>query len=103
MQGLLTLCLAISLRAVPLAASMGLAAGSRCPAFSLTAAVSGREVSPAALKGKRAVLVLHGATTTDAAKEVGKAVRAKHPGADVVVASLVNLRSMAGMWRKVAE
>jgi hypothetical protein len=78
-------------------------AGTACPAFTVQAAVSGREISPAALKGKRAVLVLHGVKTSDAPKEVGKVVRAKHPGADVVVANIVNLKTMGGMWKRVAE
>lgn len=82
---------------------MPLAAGSPTPEFRLQAAVSGREVSPAMLKGKRAVLVLHGVKTQEAPKEVGKAVRAKHPGPDVVVANVVNLKTMGGMWKRVAE
>lgn len=80
-----------------------MAAGAAVPDFKLQAAVTGREVSPATLKGKRAVLVLHGVKTQEAPKEVGKAVRAKHPGPDVVVANVVNLKSMAGMWKRVAE
>lgn len=79
------------------------AAGQACPAFSVVAAVSGREISPAALKGKQAVLVLHGVKTSEAPKEVGKAVRAKFPKADVVVANVVNLKAMGGMWKRVAE
>ena len=55
------------------------------------------------LRGKQAVLVLHGVKTQEAPKEVGKAVRAKHPGPDVVVANIVNLKSMGGMWKRVAE
>ncbi len=80
-----------------------LSAGAPCPAFTLRAAVSGREVSPGAAKGKRLVLVLHGPKTSDAAKEVGKAVRAVHTSADVVVANVVNLKAMGGLWKKVAE
>lgn len=82
---------------------MPIAPGSAVPEFRLQAAVSGREVSPAMLKGKRAVLVLHGVKTQEAPKEVGKAVRAKHPGPDVVVANVVNLKTMGGMWKRVAE
>jgi len=77
--------------------------GSPVPAFSTTAAVSGREVSPAAFKGRRAVLVLHGSRSTDAAKEVSKALRAKHKPSEVFSASIVDLRSFGGLWRKVAE
>lgn len=82
---------------------MSVAVGATVPDFKLQAAVSGREVSPATLRGKRAVLVLHGVKTQEAPKEVGKAVRARHPGPDVVVANVVNLKSMAGMWKRVAE
>jgi hypothetical protein len=82
---------------------MPLSVGSNLPEFRLQAAVSGKEVSPASLKGKRAVLVLHGVKTQEAPKEVGKAVRAKHPGPDVVVANVVNLKTMGGMWKRVAE
>lgn len=82
---------------------MALAAGTPCPTFSLSATVSGREVSPGAFKGKKTVLVLHGVKTQEAPKEVGKAVRAKFPGTDVVVANVVNLKSMGGMWKRVAE
>ena len=82
---------------------MPLPAGSTVPDFRLQAAVSGREVSPATLRGKRAVLVLHGVKTQEAPKEVGKAVRARHPGPDVVVANVVNLKTMGGIWKRVAE
>lgn len=82
---------------------MPLAAGTMAPDFRLQAAVTGREVSPQALRGKQAVLVLHGVKTQEAPKEVGKAVRAVHPGPDVVVANVVNLKSMGGMWKRVAE
>jgi hypothetical protein len=77
--------------------------GSPVPQFSTTAAVSGREVSPASFKGKRAVLVLHGSKSTDAAKDVSKALRAKYKPSEVFSASLVDLRSFGGLWKKVAE
>lgn len=74
----------------------------KAPDFELTAAVSGRPVRPAA--GVPQVLVFHGPKTTDAPKQVGKAVRADFPSAkDVQVANVVDLRSMDGMWRRVAE
>ncbi len=77
---------------------------SACPTFSTEAAVSGKTVSNDSLQGRRAVLVLHGPRTTDAPKVVGKAVRAQHPEADaVVVANIINLKSMAGLWKKVAD
>ncbi|MFA5945104.1 MAG: hypothetical protein WC876_11640 [Candidatus Thermoplasmatota archaeon] len=77
--------------------------GSPVPAFSVSAAVSGREVSPAAFKGRRAVLVLHGSKSTDAAKDVSKTLRAKYKPSEVFSASIVDLRSFGGLWKKVAE
>ncbi len=78
-------------------------AGEPAPPFSITAAVSEREISPEALAGKQAVLIFHGQRTAKAAKEVGKAVRAAHPSADeVVVGNIIDLRKMGGMWKKVA-
>lgn len=83
---------------------MVLQAGAAIPAFKTKAAVSDREVSPETLKGRRAVLVLHGPRTADTPKQVGKAVRARWTSADdVVVANVVNLQSMAGLWKKVAD
>jgi hypothetical protein len=79
------------------------AAGSPLPAFSIQAAVSGREISPAGMKGKRGVLVLHGSKSTDAAKDASKAVRAKFTPAQVFMASIVDLHSFGGMWKRVAE
>ena len=77
--------------------------GSPVPAFSTTAAVSGREVSPASFKGRPAVLVLHGSKSTEVAKDVSKALRAKYKPSEVFSASLVDLRSFGGLWKKVAE
>ena len=78
-------------------------AGTDCPAFLLEAAVSARPVGPDALRGRRTVLIFHGPRTTDAPKEIGKAVRAAHPlAADVFVANIVDLKSMGGLWTKVA-
>lgn len=79
------------------------AAGAPLPPFTTQAAVSGREVSNATLKGKRAVLVVHGSKTTDAAKEASKAVRARFTPKEVASASIVDLHGFAGMWRRVAE
>ncbi len=71
------------------------------PAFEIEAAVSGVKVGPT---GHKQVLVFHGPKTSDAPKQVGKAVRAAHPDAkDVRVANIVDLRSMSGMWQKVAN
>lgn len=75
--------------------------GEVAPTFELEAAVSGIKVSHA--NGRKTVLVLHGPRTTDAPKEVGKAVRAEHTdAATVFVANVINLKSMGGLWKKVA-
>lgn len=72
--------------------------------MSLEAAGSGRTIDAAAWQNRRAVLVLHGPRTTDAPKDIGKAVRAAHPdAAHVFVANVINLQSMGGMWKKVAN
>jgi hypothetical protein len=77
--------------------------GQPVPKFSATAAVSGRTVSDADLKGS-GVLVVHGAKTADAAKEVSKAVRTRWPQPQqVFLASIVDLRAFAGLWKRVAE
>jgi hypothetical protein len=81
---------------------MAIAPGTQAPDFEVEAAVSGKTVTPA--MGRKLVLVLHGPKTQEAPKEVGKAVRAAHPSADdVLVANVVNLKSMAGLWQKVAR
>lgn len=83
---------------------MGLpAAGSPLPAFSIQAAVSGREVSPQALRGKRVLLVVHGQKSADAAKDASKALRARLTPDEVFSASIVDLRAFGGMWKRVAE
>jgi hypothetical protein len=82
---------------------VSLTIGSPLPPFKATAAVSGRAVSEADLKGT-GVLVIHGAKTADAAKDVSKAVRTKYPKTtDVFLASIVDLRAFAGIWKRVAE
>lgn len=81
---------------------MAMETGQKAPALELTAAVSGRPVTPAA--GAPQVWVFHGPKTTDAPKEVGKAVRAQFPKAEeVLVCNMVDLRSMSGLWQKVAS
>lgn len=77
--------------------------GTDAPDFTIAAAVSGRTISKESLAGKQAVLVFHGPKTTDAPKAIGKAVRAEHPNPDVVVANIVDLRAMAGMFKKLAS
>jgi hypothetical protein len=79
------------------------APGAPLPGFAIAAAVSGREVSPGAFAGRRAILVLHGSKSTDAAKEVSKALRARFKPAEVFSASIVDLRAFGGLWKKVAE
>jgi len=81
-----------------------LAAGSPLPPIRLEAAVSGRVIDNKALAGRKAVLVLHGARNTEAPKAVARAVRERWPDAGkVLLATVVDLRSFAGAWRRVAE
>jgi pimeloyl-ACP methyl ester carboxylesterase len=79
------------------------AAGSALPAFSIQSAVSDRDISPAALKGKRAVLVVHGQKSSDAAKDASKAIRARFKPSEVFAVSIVDLRAFGGLWKRVAE
>lgn len=79
------------------------AAGSSLPDFAISAAVSGRAVTPAAMLGRPAVLIVHGSKSTDAAKEVSKALRARHTPSEVFAASIVDLRAFGGLWKRVAE
>lgn len=81
-----------------------LESGQPLPTLALTAAVSGITVDNAWLSGRKAVLVVHGSKSTDAAKEVSKALRAREPDhRKVAYVSIVDLRPFAGIWRKVAE
>jgi len=81
-----------------------LAAGASLPPIRLEAAVSGRVLDNQALAGRKAVLVLHGAKTTDAPKAVARLVRERWPDAkQVLLATVVDLRSFGGVWRRVAE
>ncbi len=83
---------------------MTLQPGDTLPSFSLTAAVSGITVDRAWLAGRRAVLVVHGSKSTEAAKTVSKALRSQEPdAAKVAFASIVDLRAFPGIWKKVAE
>lgn len=82
----------------------GLPEGSPLPPFALTTAVSGITVDNAWLTGRKCVIVVHGSKTTDVAKEVSKALRAKEPDAKkVAYVSIVDLRPFSGLWKKVAE
>lgn len=81
---------------------MVLATGAVAPEFRLEAAVSGKTIT--SRMGTRLVLVFHGPKTQEAPKQVGKAVRSAHPDAsDVLVANVVNLKAMGGIWQKVAR
>ncbi len=81
---------------------MALETGTVAPEFSLTAAVSEKEVTQS--NGRKTVLVFHGNKTQDAPKVVGKAVRAEHPDwNDVLVANIVNLKPFSGLFSKVAN
>jgi hypothetical protein len=75
----------------------------RLPAITLTAAASGREVNLGSI-GVPTVLVFHGQDTADAALQVNRSVRGRHPGADaVVVASVIDLRAFPRMFRNMVE
>lgn len=77
--------------------------GAPLPTFAWVAAGSERSVGPKDTAG-RAVLVFHGSKSTEFAKDVSKAVRGAYlRNADVFLASIVDLRSFSGMWKRVAE
>lgn len=79
-------------------------AGDPLPDFQLTAAGSGAAVSPALFAGKPGLVVLHGAKNSEPAKEVSKALRARHKDPSAVpFVSIVDLRAFGGIWKKVAE
>ncbi|MES2155672.1 MAG: hypothetical protein V4510_11105 [bacterium] len=83
---------------------MALAVGAPLPAFSLQAAVSAVRIDNAWFTGRRAVIVVHGPKSADAAKQVSKALRTREPDASkVAFASIVDLRAFAGIWKKVAQ
>lgn len=66
--------------------------GERAPHFSLLAAGSARRVSLRALAGRRVVLVFHLQGTAPTAREINRAVRARHPDPrEVLVASVIDL------------
>lgn len=81
-----------------------LQAGQALPPIRFEAAVTGRAIDNALLSGRRAVLMVHGARNTEVPKSVARVVRERWPGADeVLLATIVDLRSFAGVWRRVAE
>jgi hypothetical protein len=83
---------------------MNLAGGAVLPEIGLAAAESGVTVDRAFLAGRKAVIVVHGSKTADAAKAVSKAVRARQPDAGAVAfVSIIDLRPFAGLWKKVAQ
>ncbi len=73
------------------------------PAAVLKAVVSGREISLSEA-GVPLVLVFHGQDTTKEAVEVNKSVRGVHPDPrDVLVVSVIDLRSFPSMFRGMVE
>lgn len=74
----------------------------RLPHAVLVAAGSGRPIDLRAV-GRPAVLVCHGQSTAATARLVNEAVRRDYGPNGVLVASVVNLRSIPKMLRKVAE
>jgi hypothetical protein len=70
----------------------GLETGERAPHFSLLAAGSAQRVILRAEAGRRVVLVFHLQGTAPTAREINRAVRARHPEPeDVLVASVIDL------------
>ena len=70
----------------------GLETGELAPHFSLLAAGSARRVSLRAEVGRQVVLVFHLQGTARTAREINRAVRARHPDPeDVLVASVIDL------------
>ncbi|MEN8006513.1 MAG: hypothetical protein ABFS42_05825 [Candidatus Krumholzibacteriota bacterium] len=73
------------------------------PAATLTAVVSGREISLRE-EGVPLVLVFHAQDTAPDAVEVNKAVRRIHPDpAEVLVASVIDLQSFPSMFRGMVK
>lgn len=73
------------------------------PDLSLTAVVSGRDINLGAI-GRPAVLVFHGQNTAPAAVAVNNAVRAAYVDpADVLVASVIDLRQFPGMFHAMVR
>ncbi len=65
--------------------------GEKAPHFSLLAAGSGRRVSLEGAAGRKAVLIFHLQGTAPTAREINRAVRARHPPEEVLIASVVDL------------
>lgn len=83
---------------------MDLKEGDVLPEVGLATAVTGRPVDTTFLRSRKVVLVVHGAKSTEAPKEVAKAVRARWPShEEVVLVSVVDLRPFSGLWKRVAE
>lgn len=81
-----------------------LQAGDPLPAIHFEAAVTGQAIDNALVSGRRAVFIVHGSKNTDVPKAVAKEVRERWPDAnDVFLATVVDLRSFAGVWRRVAD
>lgn len=75
----------------------------RAPAAELTAAGSGRRIALDGI-GVPAVLIFHTQETAAAASAVNLTVREKYPlASSVLVASMVDLRSVPRLFRSIAE
>jgi hypothetical protein len=67
-------------------------AGERAPHFSLLAAGSGKRISLEGAAGRKLVLIFHLQGTAPTAREINRAVRARHPSPeDVLIASVIDL------------
>ncbi|MEA3190790.1 MAG: hypothetical protein QOD77_1372 [Thermoplasmata archaeon] len=83
---------------------MELKEGDVLPEVGLATAVTARMVDTTFLRSRKVVVVVHGARSTEAPKEVAKAVRARWPShEEVVLVSVVDLRPFGGLWKRVAE
>ena len=70
----------------------GLEKGEKAPRFSLLAAGSGRQINTRNVMGRRVVLIFHLQGTAPTAREINRAVRARHPDPrKVLVASVIDL------------
>ncbi len=73
------------------------------PAETLTAVVSGREITLNAI-GRPAVLVFHGQDTAAAALAVNNTVRTAFPSADdLLIASIIDLRQFPAMFHGMVK
>ncbi len=74
------------------------------PSFALTAVASDLEISTESCRGRMALLLFHDHNTADAVRPVQEVARARYPAAaDLLVASVVDLRRVPVFLRAVAE